>query len=102
MMPAGYGSYYEIIQAQDYVALRYEMIHEHRVVPIDRLQRRPHVGKNHGDAVLAACRAGGPECATRGDRHYVRGRRDGRHLPRGETRHVEMADAPEASIWKSI
>jgi hypothetical protein len=46
MMPAGYGSFYEIIQAQDYVALRYEMIHEHRVVPIDRVQRRPHVGKD--------------------------------------------------------
>ncbi len=46
MMPAGYGSYYELIQAQDHVALRYEMIHEHRVVPIDRVQRRPHVGKN--------------------------------------------------------
>jgi len=46
MMPAGYGSYYELIQAQDYVAIRYEMIHEHRVVPIDRGPRRPHIGKN--------------------------------------------------------
>ena len=36
MMPAGYGSFYEIIQSQDSVSLRYEMIHEHRVVPIDR------------------------------------------------------------------
>ena len=46
MMPAGYGSYYELIQGKDYVALRYEMIHEHRVVPIDRGARRPHVGSN--------------------------------------------------------
>ena len=45
-MPAGYGSYYELIQGKDYVALRYEMIHEHRVVPIDRGERRPHVGKD--------------------------------------------------------
>ena len=43
MMPAGYGSYYELIQGKDYVALRYEMIHEHRVVPIDRGERRPHI-----------------------------------------------------------
>ena len=42
MMPAGYGSFYEIIQGPESVALRYEMIHEHRVVPIDRGQRRQH------------------------------------------------------------
>ena len=46
MMPAGYGSYYELIQGKDFVALRYEMIHEHRVVPIERGERRPHIGKN--------------------------------------------------------
>jgi hypothetical protein len=46
MMPAGYGSYYELIQGKDYVALRYEMIHEHRVVPIDRGEHRPHVGRD--------------------------------------------------------
>ena len=45
MMPAGYGSFYEIIQGQESVALRYEMIHEHRVVPIDRGERRPHIGE---------------------------------------------------------
>jgi hypothetical protein len=44
MMPAGYGSFYEIIQGQESVSLRYEMIHEHRVVPIDRGGRRsPHL-----------------------------------------------------------
>jgi hypothetical protein len=44
MMPAGYGSYYEIIQGEESVSLRYEMIHEHRVVPIDRGgQHRPHL-----------------------------------------------------------
>ena len=40
MMPAGYGSYYAIVQSPDSVAIRYEMIHETRVVPFDR---RPHV-----------------------------------------------------------
>ena len=45
MMPAGYGSFYEIVQGKDSVALRYEMIHEHRIVPIDRGERRPHIGE---------------------------------------------------------
>ena len=36
MMPAGYGSRYEIVQAPDSVAIRYEMIHEARVIPLDR------------------------------------------------------------------
>jgi hypothetical protein len=40
MMPAGYGSRYEIVQSPDSVAIRYEMIHETRVIPLDR---RPHV-----------------------------------------------------------
>ena len=35
MMPAGYGSYYRIVQSPDSVALTYEMIHETRVVPFD-------------------------------------------------------------------
>jgi hypothetical protein len=36
MMPAGYGSFYQIVQSPDSVAIRYEMIHETRVVPFDR------------------------------------------------------------------
>jgi len=40
MMPAGYGSRYEIVQAPDSVAIRYEMIHEARVIPLDR---RAHI-----------------------------------------------------------
>jgi hypothetical protein len=42
MMPAGYGSTYEIEQGQGYAAIRYEMIHEVRVIPLDG---RPHVGR---------------------------------------------------------
>ena len=41
MLPVGYGSNYEIIQTRDAVAIRYEMIHEVRVVPLDG---RPHAG----------------------------------------------------------
>jgi len=42
MMPAIYGSSYQIHQGPGYVAIRYEMIHETRVIPLDA---RPHVGK---------------------------------------------------------
>jgi hypothetical protein len=43
MMPAIYGSSYEIHQGPGFVAIRYEMIHETRVIPLDA---RPHVGKS--------------------------------------------------------
>jgi hypothetical protein len=34
MMPAGYGSRYDITQSPDSVAIRYEMIHETRIIPL--------------------------------------------------------------------
>jgi hypothetical protein len=42
MMPAIYGSSYEIVQGPDFVAILYEMVHEARVIP---LEPSPHVGK---------------------------------------------------------
>jgi hypothetical protein len=42
MMPAIYGSSYEIHQGPGYVAIRYEMIHETRIIPIGG---GAHVGK---------------------------------------------------------
>ena len=42
MMPAIYGSAYEIVQGPGYVGIIYEMIHETRIIPLDT---RPHVGK---------------------------------------------------------
>jgi hypothetical protein len=51
MMPAIYGNSYEIVQAPGFVAIRYEMVNEVRVIPLDG---RPHAGapiKGHmGDA----------------------------------------------------
>jgi hypothetical protein len=41
MLPAFYGSAYEIHQSPGSVAIRYELIHETRVIPLDA---RPHVG----------------------------------------------------------
>jgi hypothetical protein len=43
MMPAVYGNSYQIVQGPGWVAIRYEMIHETRVIPLDG---RSHVGKN--------------------------------------------------------
>ena len=43
MMPAIYGNSYQIMQAPGYVAIRYEMIHETRIIPLDR---RPHLGQH--------------------------------------------------------
>src|SRR5262247_76297 len=40
MMPAIYGNSYEIVQSPGWVAIRYEMIHETRMIPLDA---RPHV-----------------------------------------------------------
>ena len=40
MMPAIYGNSYEIIQSPGWVAIRYEMIHETRLIPLDG---RPHL-----------------------------------------------------------
>jgi hypothetical protein len=41
MMPAIYGNQFEIVQAPGLVAIRYEMIHETRVIPLDG---RPRLG----------------------------------------------------------
>ena len=43
MMPAIYGNSYQIVQGQGYVAIRYEMIHETRIIP---LGNHSHVGGN--------------------------------------------------------
>ena len=51
MMPAGYGSRYDITQSPDSVAIRYEMIHETRVIPLGRSTRLgPNVRHYMGDA----------------------------------------------------
>jgi hypothetical protein len=43
MMPAIYGNSYQIVQAPGLIAIRYEMIHETRIVPLDG---RPHLSQN--------------------------------------------------------
>jgi hypothetical protein len=36
MMPTIYGSHYQIVQSPSHVAIRYEMVHETRIIPLDR------------------------------------------------------------------
>ena len=43
MLPGGYGNSYEIVQAPGWVAIRYEMVHDTRVIPVDT---RPHAGSD--------------------------------------------------------
>src|SRR5688500_9834588 len=51
MMPAIYGNAYDITQAPGMVAIRYEMVHETRVIPLDNSRRsgqRSHMGDARG------------------------------------------------------
>jgi hypothetical protein len=53
MMPAIYGNSYEIVQAPGFVAIRYEMVNEVRIVPLDgrphaSLPIRAHMGDARG------------------------------------------------------
>jgi len=51
MMPAIYGNSYEIIQSPGWVAIRYEMIHETRLIPLDsRPHLKPRIKNYMGDA----------------------------------------------------
>jgi hypothetical protein len=51
MMPAIYGSSYDISQGPGFVAIRYEMIHEARVIPLDGRPRvSPAISSYMGDA----------------------------------------------------
>ncbi len=42
MLPGVYGNSYQIVQAPGFVVIRYEMVHETRVIPLDR---RPNLGE---------------------------------------------------------
>jgi hypothetical protein len=51
MLPVIYGNSFQIVQTPGYVAIRYEMIHEARVIPLDgRAHVAPKVRNYMGDA----------------------------------------------------
>ena len=41
MLPGGYGNSYQIVQSPGFVAIRYEMVHETRVIPLDGSSHLP-------------------------------------------------------------
>lgn len=75
MMPAIYGNSYQIVQAPGVVAIRYEMVHETRLIPLDS---RPHLppgmrsymgdprGHWEGDTLVVETTNFRPETAYRG------------------------------------
>jgi hypothetical protein len=51
MMPAVYGNSYQIVQGPGYVAIRYEMIHETRIIPLESRQHAAAAIRSYmGDA----------------------------------------------------
>ena len=91
MMPAGYGSRYEIVQSPDSVAIRYEMIHETRVIPFDRRPRgvRRHPAVSGRRAGLVGRRdAGGRDAELPGGNGAA-----ARQRPRGDDRALHASRA---------
>jgi hypothetical protein len=43
IFPTIYDNTSQIVQGPGYVSIRYEMIHDARVIPLDDLSRRPHI-----------------------------------------------------------
>jgi len=87
MMPAGYGSRYDITQSPDSVVIRYEMIHEARVIPIGDSPRaesgdrstpgtRKYMGDAHGwwegDTLVVETTNFLPETAPQGSTEQVK------------------------------
>jgi hypothetical protein len=81
MMPAGYGSRYDITQSPDSVVIRYEMIHEARVIPLDGRARsaqgtRKYLGDSRGwwegDTLVVETTNFLPETAPQGATEQVK------------------------------
>jgi hypothetical protein len=87
MMPAGYGSRYDITQSPDSVVIRYEMIHEARVIPLDpsraesRDSRTSHGPRRYlgdargwweGDTLVVETTNFRPETAPQGASEHVK------------------------------
>ena len=75
MMPAGYGSRYDITQSPSSVAIRYEMIHETRIIPLDGRPGPPESLKQYlgqargwweGETLVVQTRNFRPETAPQG------------------------------------
>ena len=85
MMPAIYGNAYDITQGPGFVAIRYEMIHETRIIPLDR---RPHLPPSHPPLHRRRPRPLGRRHA--GGRNHQLHRRD--RLPRRGSEQLKMTE----------
>ena len=96
MMPAIYGNSYQIHQAPGYVAIRYEMIHETRIIPLDgRAARRledPHL---HG----RRARPLGRQHAGRRDHQFQRRRRTAAPSEKLQLDRAFKPSAPNKVEW---
>ena len=97
MMPAIYGNQYEIVQAPGYVAIRYEMIHETRVIPLDPVSRNGSapfldVSRNGSAPFLERARLGS---AIEHDMGAARGWWE------GDTLVVETTNFRERSVYRN-
>jgi len=105
MLPGQYGNSYEIVQAPGVVAIRYEMIHETRVIPLDpstlrEPQGRPEQGRRATDSGSspAGSRGDGPahaSSALRMDMGIARGHWE------GDTLVVETANFKSRSAYRN-
>ncbi len=51
MVPGVYGNSYQIVQSPGFVAIRYEMVHDTRIIPLDRRAHLPAAMRSDfGDA----------------------------------------------------
>ena len=97
MMPAGYGSRYDLTQSPDSVVIRYEMIHEARVIPLNVPASVPRGERKYlgdargwfeGDTLVVETKNFRPETA-----------------PQGGTADVTMTErftavSPEIVLWR--
>jgi len=78
MMPHILGNSYQIVQAPGFVAIRYELVHDVRIIPLDGAARRPH-----------------PPAALRFEMGDARGRWD------GDTLVVETTNFKDRSTFRN-
>ena len=107
MMPAGYGSRYDITQSPDSVVIRYEMIHEARVVPLDASGShgsrgaRAYLGDAHGwwegDTLVVETTNFRPETAPQGATENVK--MTERFVPVSATELDWRVTFEDANVW---
>jgi hypothetical protein len=107
MMPAGYGSRYDITQSPDSVVIRYEMIHEARVIPLRDGRSRESQGPRkylgdargwwEGDTLVVETTNFRPETAPQGGSEQVK--MTERFIPISATELDWRVTFEDANVW---